>query len=98
MGDRVIEEWQRLHRDAEGRPLLVGPDCPDCEREAVVTYKCLRCLRTWDVPGVFTWSWQGKVHAHELCEIWEQKLGEHYDECGGVVVPAGSVWDGPRLR
>jgi hypothetical protein len=56
---------EALHRDADGAPLLVGPDCPDCERPAVATYRCARCGERFDVPGRFRWYWQGRGHWHD---------------------------------
>ena len=83
----TVAEWQRLHRDADGVPLLIGPDCPDCERETVIAYCCTVCGTTWDIPGVMRWSWQGKAHSHDILPRWEDKIFRHFARCGGTVIP-----------
>jgi hypothetical protein len=89
------EKWNWLHRDADGNGLLVGPNCPDCERRAVARYRCLVCSQTFDIPGVFRWSWQGKGHWHEPDDEngWHRTITEHlavHDGEGGFV-PTGEA-------
>lgn len=59
------EKWNWLHRDADGKPLLDGPNCDDCGRREVARYYCTACPTTWEIPGVLVWSWQGKGHYHK---------------------------------
>jgi hypothetical protein len=54
-----------LHRDERGNGLLIGPNCPDCQRRETVVYTCTHCDQHWEVPGKYVWSWQGKGHFHE---------------------------------
>jgi uncharacterized CHY-type Zn-finger protein len=54
-----------LHRDADGTGLLVGLNCPDCERRAVESYRCVTCGDVFHVHGAYRWSWQDKTHVHE---------------------------------
>lgn len=53
------------HRDADGKPVLVGPDCKDCGLFHIAKYRCTVCDKRWEVMGHFRWSWQGKTHHHE---------------------------------
>lgn len=86
------DDW--LHRDAEGRALMVGPSCPDCLRREVARYRCTACEETWSVPGVFKWSWQGKGHSHRPDDEpgWHQTVLDHWNSHGGecVIVPVSN--------
>lgn len=63
--DPQLQALLDLHRDADGNGLLVGPDCPDCEREHVAHYRCVKCEARIITSGRFRWSWQGKGHFHQ---------------------------------
>lgn len=83
-------ELEDLHRDHEGNGLLVGPDCPDCGRRSVATYRCVRCDHRIEVPGEFRWSWQGRGHWHEADDPgWYAAMTRHltdaHDDRGAFV-------------
>lgn len=88
MRDRQ-SELDRLHRDAGGNGLLVGPDCPDCERAAVARYRCTSCDLVVEVPGVYRWFWQGRGHWHvaEDPDALTATLSEHQAAHGGCFLP-----------
>lgn len=52
------------HCDANGKPVLVGPNCETCGKLATVFYECQACPRVFPVHGAYAWSWQGKSHYH----------------------------------
>ena len=60
----IKDRWPE-HCDDEGKPLLFGPNCEDCNKRIVVTYQCQACPQTFVVPGNMRWSWQGKSHYHK---------------------------------
>lgn len=84
-------ELLALHRDVHGNGLLVGPDCPDCERVAVAHYRCAICDERFAVPGRFRWSWQGKGHWHnpDNDDEWRAMIFDHRNTHGGhgVILP-----------
>jgi hypothetical protein len=73
------EKWNWVHRDADGNGLLVGPNCPDCLRREVARYRCTACTETWEIPGVYHWSWQGKGHWHRADDesAWDAAVSAH---------------------
>lgn len=80
-----------LHRDVDGNALLVGPDCPECNRRHVAVYRCLSCEYRLEVPGEFRWYWQGRGHWHHADNPdWRTPLRAHLDDehdGGGCFVP-----------
>lgn len=79
------EKWNWLHRDADGKPLMAGPNCPDCGRRETIAYRCTACDAQWLVAGVLRWSWQGKAHAFIADEEheWTKTATEHWRCHGG---------------
>lgn len=80
----------RLHRDAYGNGLLVGPNCSDCNRRHLAVYRCVRCGYRIEVPGMFRWYWQGRGHYHEADDPkWGTALTGHladvHDGDGGFL-------------
>lgn len=91
------EKWNWLHRDTDGNALLAGPNCPDCLRREVARYRCTSCTETWEVPGLYRWSWQGKGHWHEADDEagWDRTVREHIASHAGRAVIVPQSWKAP---
>lgn len=61
-------------------------DCSACGRQEIAHYRCTACESKWSVPGVYVWSWQGKLHYHRADDLegWVRTSVEHVTSHGDV--------------